>query len=839
VKARRLEKLLRMDRVELTRRGTTAARAVLDRARVAAIGSRWSRSSLAGSLVATTELTSAREALNTHRWDIAHRELARHFAHAPRRFAIDARSKPALVARILDRFPGAAGEAAARADWIVAGEYDLLGYRRLRFNTSGSGGRPDWSWDPVSGRRPPQAFWSAVPFLDASCGDHKVIWELNRHQHWLSLGRAFWLTAEPRYRDRFVEELASWLEGNPPLTGINWASMLEVALRSLSWLWAIHLFVEDRDDDSPWLVDLLVGLDRQLTHIEGNLSHYFSPNTHLLGEALALYVTGRALPELAASERRATIGRAILLEEIGRQIAADGGHCERSTHYHRYTLDFYALALIVARATGDHEAAIRFEEAVGRLAGAAWLLADDDGRVPHIGDDDGGTLVPFVERDPDDLRASLAVAAALVSRPELRVGDTPEDALWVLGANATTDDAPADAPDPQPAMRQARSDALPETGYYVSRSPAGHHLVIDGGPHGYQNGGHAHADALSVTLSVRGVPLLIDPGTGFYTADLALRDRMRSTALHNTLVLDGRSQSLPAGPFHWSHVANGQAHRWRSRAEFDYFDGSHDGYSPIEHRRRVLVLHGDLVVVADLVNGSGAHTAALHWHLDPRWSVETRARGAVLTRGAEQIDRVGVSVPEGLIETFVGDDRTSLGWFSSAYGRLERTTTIRIACAAAAPYWMITVFDLDRSNEVADVTWVPVRTEAGAVAHATAIRIARTASVDHVLFAEPAAETTHSLDPGEHAAAERLWRVGDVETDARMLFYRTTSDQAVACMGLVDGSVARAAGSQGIDVTLPQLTPTFFFGNKAELRTASDQRGTAEDHQSCAASPAS
>ena len=92
MKARRLEKLLRMDRVELTRRGTTAARAVLDRARVAAIGSRWSRSSLAGSLVATTELTSAREALNTHRWDIAHRELARHFAHAPRRFAIDARS---------------------------------------------------------------------------------------------------------------------------------------------------------------------------------------------------------------------------------------------------------------------------------------------------------------------------------------------------------------------------------------------------------------------------------------------------------------------------------------------------------------------------------------------------------------------------------------------------------------------------------------------------------------------------------------------------------------------------------------------------------------------------
>ncbi len=45
-------------------------------------------------------------------------------------------------------------------------------------------------------------------------------------------------------------------------------------------------------------MDLLLALDRQLAHIEQNLSHYFSPNTHLLGEALALYVAGRALPML-------------------------------------------------------------------------------------------------------------------------------------------------------------------------------------------------------------------------------------------------------------------------------------------------------------------------------------------------------------------------------------------------------------------------------------------------------------------------------------------------------------------------------------------------------------
>ena len=54
------------------------------------------------------------------------------------------------------------------------------------------------------------------------------------------------------------------------------------------------------------------------------------------------------------------------------------------------------------------------------------------------------------------------------------------------------------------------------------------------------------------------------PGTGSYTADPEARDRFRSSPLHNTVVVDGRSQSVPSGPFHWSHTAHGTAHTWRT-----------------------------------------------------------------------------------------------------------------------------------------------------------------------------------------------------------------------------------------------------------------------------------
>src|SRR6185503_10603289 len=197
--------------------------------------------------------------------------------------------------------------------------------------------------------------------------------------------RAAWLTGNQKYSQAIVTQLEDWLAQNPPLIGVNWASMLEISFRAISWTFALHCLlgvgIWDSSNaakalretggfgisKSPWLVDMLVSLDRQLNHVERHLSYYFSPNTHLTGEGLALYVAGTALPELASSQRWVETGRSVLLAEIEKQILPDGGHVERSTHYQRYTLDFYLLATVTARLAGDAASARRFEEAAGRL----------------------------------------------------------------------------------------------------------------------------------------------------------------------------------------------------------------------------------------------------------------------------------------------------------------------------------------------------------------------------------------------------------------------------------------------------------------------------------------
>jgi len=217
----RLSRLARMDRAELSWRAAAAARIAADRMHVRVVTPAWDRAALADVLMPCAALTKVRDAAAAARWQDAQQALAAHFTAAPQRFVISPAAKDEVADRIRTEFPQSVAQATARADRVRHGEYDLLGYRGLRFAPLAlPGGRAavhgaspaashrstppavDWHFDPVLNRRPPFAFWADVPYLDAACGDHKVIWELNRHQHWLALGRAYWLTGDPRYRDR-------------------------------------------------------------------------------------------------------------------------------------------------------------------------------------------------------------------------------------------------------------------------------------------------------------------------------------------------------------------------------------------------------------------------------------------------------------------------------------------------------------------------------------------------------------------------------------------------------------------------------------------------------------
>jgi len=666
-----VRRLAAMDREELRFRVRCEARKAYQRTRHAVRPPVWKRSQLSTILGSIgSPVAGARDAAHHGDFPGAHRALARHFAARPSVWPLAADAQECLTTAIRSRFPEAASQAANRADAIVDGRYDLLGYRDVAWGTP-----PDWHHDPIHRARAPRAFSGALPYLDPAYGDHKVIWELNRHQHWRVLGRALWLTGDDRYRAVFISQLEHWLAANPPCSGVNWASMLELAFRCLSWTWAVELFSRGAEtDDTPWLVDLLVALDCQLEEIAHNLSRYFSPNTHLTGEALALYAVSAAFPELRRSADRQDLGRRVLLQEASRQVCADGGHAERSAHYHRYSTDFYLLALLVARASRD-SAVDRFEDIVTAHARYLRSIADDSGRLPLLGDDDGGQLFGLCGGQAADASPTLAAAATILNDPSLAVGPASEEAYWILGRPPAVS-IEADA------RRAWPSRALPATGYFVSRTGRGDHLVLDAGPHGYLNGGHSHSDALSMILTVANQPLLVDPGTATYTMDPGIRDSFRSTRMHNTVVIDGSDHVRPRGPFHWTGAPAGSFITHAIDRDADFVQATHDAYGETSHVRSVFALHGIGWFVVDHVFGDGERTAESYWHLHPMWAAAVRGQQIALSDAGMPGPAMAFTAP---VEAMTDGP---LALYAPEYGRIEPSCTLRAVERQRAPFAM-------------------------------------------------------------------------------------------------------------------------------------------------------
>ena len=581
-----------------------------------------------------------------------------------------------------------------RCDRVVAGKFDLLGLKQLDF------GNPiDWHLEPISGKRSRLDHWSRVEELDAAqSGDKKIVWELNRHQHFVLLGQAYWLTNDERYAKAFASQLSSWIEQNPPKLGIHWISSLEIAFRSISWIWSLYFFKHSAALTDDLFRQALKVLYLNARHIETYLSTYFSPNTHLTGEALALYYLGTIFPEINDASRWRATGRQILLEQLPLHVKDDGVYFEQSSYYHRYTTDFYTHFLLLAAANDDSLPNIVGDK-LQQLLDHLMYITRPDGTMPLFGDDDGGRLLIFDPAEPkNDSRSSLAVGAVVFDRADYKfVASRPaREILWLLGPDRLEKFETL-----QPAEPSRQSVDFPNGGYYVMRdgwTADANYLLFDSGPHGFANGGHAHADALAVNVASNGRTLLVDPGTFSYTGSDEARNWFRSSRAHNTLTLDGESSSVPAGPFSWTSVASSECSSWLSRAGFDFVSGSHDGYqrlgAPATHRRSILFVKNSYWIVLDEIESTGKHNADLWFHFDAGANPLIEASDGAEVVLAEAGEQRGLDIA---VFGDTGRWRREEGWVSHCYGSREPARVYAYSAQTAGNQRFVT-FLLPRSE---------------------------------------------------------------------------------------------------------------------------------------------
>jgi hypothetical protein len=409
----------------------------------------------------------------------------------------------------------------------------------------------------------------------------------------------------------------------------------------------------------------------------------FSANTHLTGEALALYYLGGELVGFGEARRWRETGRAILLEQLPIQVRNDGTYFEQSTWYHRYTLDFYLHFCILEERAGRDVPQAR--AALERLAHVLLWVMRPDGTMPLIGDDDGGRLLSLDLRRATQGQPSRT--SPRCSATTLASAGAPSAELFRLmgveGVEAYR------RPPPRPP--EVPSHHFSAGGMIVLRDGWGHDasvMTLDVGEHGVMKGGHSHADALAFDLTIRGLPVLVDPGTLDYTTNPTIRDRFRHTASHNAVTIDGDASSEMAGPFAWRETATTTLSAFVSTPLADYVDASHDGYlwRPARaryHRQLVFLRHG-IWIFRDSV----------HADQDCRMEVHFQCAAGI----------AAAPVAGGVKLSFLGQDRATLhfadvgttvnvveGMVSPLYGLHERAPHLVISDPFAARHVLHTV----------------------------------------------------------------------------------------------------------------------------------------------------
>lgn len=391
-----------------------------------------------------------------------------------------------------------------------------------------------------------------------------LLWKTHLHEfgYAIDLARAHRDSGDSAYRTGLFELIRSWDQaspiGRPGFQSVCWNARA-VATRWMNWAVAGHLLgLRPEQEDARWLSHLMAV---HTGFLRDNLELDLLAN-HLFRDAVGLTFAH-------AVQGGAAEGLALLEAQVAEQVLPDGCHIERSPMYHAIVLE----DLLDVRTALGEDAPPWLSDAVLRMGGFLASILHRDGDLPLLGDAWRGEVAP------GRLLGQVAGGGAL-----------PEPV----------------APEHSSGLVALRRGAV--------------HAVLRAGPHGpdYQLG-HAHADLLSFELSRGPQRLVTDTGTGAYRAG-PVRSRLRSTAAHNTVALDGEELLEVWGGFRAGRRGRARVHARGVLPGFEWIWASHDGYAWLAgapHHHRLLCVGEARVWVLDAVLGGQRHRIENRLHLYP------------------------------------------------------------------------------------------------------------------------------------------------------------------------------------------------------------------------------
>lgn len=329
--------------------------------------------------------------------------------------------------------------------------------------------------------------------------DKSALWNFNLHyfEYLFPLVKEWRDTGEKKYLEKTMEMIEGWIDGNPVGYSPAWASYT-IALRIVTWI-SYYGYVSDAMSQE-FQEKFLSSLHQQFKHLSGHLekdilgNHYFE-NLKSLVIATIFFkdeaVLGKALKDFKT--------------ECTEEILPDGMHFELSPMYHKIIFEGMLRVTAALRDAGKKDAEI--EAYLQPMLDVAYSFEDGLERVPLF--NDGGNNV------------AKSLDALLITAEE------------------------------EFGLRPHFKGRLESSGFYIFEKNIDGHawkLVVDAGQPGPKYiPGHAHCDAMSFEVFCDGKPVVVNCGT--YAYQCKERSFFRSTAAHNTVMVEGTEQSQCWGTF--------------------------------------------------------------------------------------------------------------------------------------------------------------------------------------------------------------------------------------------------------------------------------------------------
>ena len=420
----------------------------------------------------------------------------------------------------------------------------------------------------------------------------------NRHGFFHTLLEAYCATGTEKYAEKLDELVHSWIRANPvPLRNNGggdpaWETLSTAVRVYGSWLRVFFGLQESPRLRDETRIMMLKSLYAHAEHLMERSATF--ENNWLIVESQAVALIGMLFPEFRRSQDWRSEGWRRLAAQMGRQIHPDGMQYELSPGYHVMSVRGFLQPYRIAKLNGS-PLPEGFEERLASAHRAIMRLTRPDVALPAP-NDSGGCSLTSAPGSP-----FLAEAGRLFSE---------QDMLWV-GTGRQEGTPPRE-----------RSVALDHAGYYVMRSgwsPDDRYLFFDAGPLGKS---HQHEDKLNFELYAYGQPLILDPGISSYMRE-RWTDYYRSTAAHNTLLLDGKGQCRRRNEDREAHHRSvaGQ-NTWLTGDVADFVSSAYgSGYDGVDgrfvHRRSILFVRDAYWVLFDEMAGEGEHRVDWLFHFRP------------------------------------------------------------------------------------------------------------------------------------------------------------------------------------------------------------------------------